>query len=825
MLLRLRSPWAPLRRCSDCPSPDCPVDRDACHRLGTDQSVSNRGLRASQFRRFKFRGDIVVTATRRSEVARNIPISISAVSQEQLERSGAREAKDVVRLVPGLAYTENSSGQAILAVRGVQSTAVFGNLQQTVALYHDDVPVLDLVVPWTVPRLQLFDVERVEVLRGPQGTVFGAGALSGAIRVISNKPNLSNLEGATDATVTSTKGGDIGAAINGMVNLPIVADRFALRAVGYYDFSPGWIDNPNLGKDTNHGTLYGGRLQARWKPAENFDVVASASIEVNKPHDSAYVPYGSNTDVATYRIRNFNTDNTKIFSLNAVYSMPWATLTSSTSYLERKATSSLDFSDFANVLTGLTAASPLIDRFTTKNFVQEVRLASESEHPFKWLIGGFYENYKLNLLEQISQVGVAGTTSPYGGVFPTNFLEDIGVQTKIQDYAVFGEASYDIVPDLMFTAGARYSHYSLETTNLGGISGQTLFDGPTSTVTKETSNSALTPKFSLSYKPGKNAMVYVSASKGFRTGNTNLVSPIDPFSGQALPQSFAPDTLWNYEAGAKLGLLNNRLTITAAAFYIDWQKIQLQVRTPSGLPYTANAGSATSKGVEFEIVGRPVKGFELGTSLAYTDAKLKSVSAGVPAAKAGDRLPGSAPFTAYVYGEYSIPVGPQSKLLVRADYSYTGRQFSDLGNFNNPSAIRYGDYSDVGARATLQLGSYELGLFVRNVLNDRSRVAARTFFLSQAEIRHTPRTIEPISAPNGEFARTRSCALRASGCSSGDGTGGTVSASRRSPHRLAHCTRLKARAWAARAGRRLRDRKKREMRNYNMTVRDEGSKR
>jgi iron complex outermembrane recepter protein len=684
--------------------------------------------------------EVVVTATRRPEAARDIPISISAISQAQLERSGALEAKDIVRMVPGFAYTENSSGQAILAVRGIQSSAVFSNLQQTVALYNDEVPVLDLVVPWTVPRLQLFDAERVEVLRGPQGTLFGAGALSGAIRVISNKPDLSKFSGAAEASLSTVKGGDVGGSADVMINIPVVTDQFALRAVGFYDSSPGWIDNPNLGNDTNSSKLYGGRIQARWKPAENFDLIASASDEVSKPRDSAYVPYGSNSDTATYRVANFNTDDTRIFSVDATYTMPWAALTSSTSYLERSATSSLDFSNFANSLTTLTTVSPLIDRFSTKNFVQEVRLASRAEGSLKWLIGGFFEDYKLNLLEQISQLGVSGTASPYGGTFPTDFLEDVGIQTKIRDYAAFGEVSYDIVPKLMITAGARYSHYSLEETQMGGISGQTLFDGPPSTVTSPASNSSVTPKVSLSYKPDKNTMIYALASKGFRTGNTN-VATIDPFTGQPLPRSFDPDTLWNYEIGAKVGLLDNRLSIDASAFYIDWRKMQLQVRTPSGFPYTANAGTAVSKGAELVIVGKPTRSFEIGTSLAYTDAKLKSVAAGVPAAKVGDQLPGSAPFTAYLYGEYSLPVGREKNLLLRADFSHMGRQFSDLGNLDNPAALRYGDASVFGARATLRAGSYEFGLFVQNLFNDRSAVAARKFFMSDAEIRQTPRTV------------------------------------------------------------------------------------
>ncbi|MBB6427891.1 TonB-dependent receptor [Sphingopyxis sp. JAI128] len=686
--------------------------------------------------------DIVVTATRRSQSIRDIPASISALSQEQLQEAGALQAKDVARLVPGFAYTEVNSGQAVLAVRGVQTSAVFGNVQQPVALYYDDVPVLDLTIPWTVPRLQLFDAERVEVLRGPQGTLFGAGALSGAVRVINNKPDTTKVEAAAEGVLTSTKHGGIGGSLNMMVNAPVVTDKFALRLVGHYDYSPGWVDNASLGKkEANHGESYGGRVVALWKPQDDFELVATAGIEANRPYDSAYVPYGSGSDTSTFRVRTYNNDTSKIFSLNANYSLPWATLTSTTSHISRRAYSSMDLSGFANVLTGLTTVSPLIDKFRTKNFLQEVRLASDSDHPFKWVIGGFYENYDFKLRETISQEGVAGTPSPYGGVFGTNFLEDIGIQSKIEDYAVFGEASYDITPSLMLTAGARYSNYSIKVHEDFAISGTTLFDGPPAVIDRKSSNNSVTPKVSLSFKPSKDFMLYALAAKGYRTGNSNLVAPIDPFTGQPLPQSYDPDSLWNYEIGTKFAMFDRRLTVDFVAFYIDWKKIQLQVRAPSGLPYTDNAGSATSKGLELQVVARPVEQFELGTSLAYTDAKLKSVKPGVPGAKVGDQLPGSTPFTAYVYGQYGVPVGADSKLLLRMDYSYTGRGFSDLGNDNNPAALRYGKYSELGARATLRSGNYQLGLFVQNLTNSRGRIAARTYFVDQVEIRQMPRTI------------------------------------------------------------------------------------
>jgi iron complex outermembrane recepter protein len=677
---------------------------------------------------------IVVTATRRAESILDVPVSITAISEKEIQESGAQQAEDLVRMVPGLAYTENSAGQAVLAVRGIQTSAVFGNLQQAVALYADDVPVLDLTIPWTVPKLQLFDVNRVEVLRGPQGTLFGAGALSGAVHVVSNKPDMTSFQAATEDTLTTTDGGSIGGTANLMVNAPIVQDQLAVRAVGYYDYSPGWIDNPTLGESNgNYAETYGGRLEVKWVPVQNLDIVATIAPTVNHPHDSAYVPYGSNSDVANFRIRTYNTDNDEVYNLAVNYSMPWATLTSSTSYLDRHATSSMDFSGYANLLTGLTTVSPLLDNFNTNNLLQEFRLASSQEHPFKWLVGLFGEDYHFKLHETIQQEGVAGLG------YPTDQLENVLIKTNIKDWAVFGEASYDLTTRLTFTAGARYTHYSLYTSSQGALDGETIFDGPPSYAENSASNSATTPKFSLAYKLNDDAMVYVLADKGFRTGNANLATK-DPFTGEPLPSSYAPDSLWNYELGTKWALFDHRLDITAAAYYIDWQKIQLQVRTASGIPYTANAGSATSKGLELEIVGKPINTVEMGTSLAFNRAKLTEVNPGVPDAEVGDQLPGSAHFTAYVYGQYTARVAQSSNLIFRADYSYTGEQFSDLGNAGNPDALTYGSYSDVGARATLQTGGYNFGLFVDNLGNNRGRIAARTYFLEDMEIRQQPRT-------------------------------------------------------------------------------------
>lgn len=681
--------------------------------------------------------EIVVTATRRSESIQNVPMSISAVSQADLEKAGATRASDVVHMVPGLSYTENSVGQAVLAIRGIQTSAVSGNVQQPVAIYYDDVPVLDLTIPWTVPQLQLFDVNHVEVLRGPQGTLFGAGALSGALRVITNKPDLSEYHAAIESSATTTDGGGVGGSVNVMLNAPLIRDQLAVRAVGYYDHIAGWIDNPTRNDTrTNRADVSGGRLEAKWKPEDDLEILATYAQEVTRPHDSSFVPYGSGGDVADNRIRNYNTDNSKILNLGVTYSLPWATLTSSSSYIRRNATSSLDFSGTANLLTGLTTVAPIIDAFRTSDFLQEVRLASSQDRRFKWLVGGFVENYHFNLCENILQAGASGL-----GFGDTDYLENLCIHTKVADQAGFAELSYDLVPGLTLTAGGRYSRYSIKSSSDGALAGTDLFDGPPSNITRTTKNSAVTPKVSLSYKFTEDAMVYTLANKGYRTGNSNLVSTVDPFTGASLPTHYDPDELWNYEVGSKLAFFDRRLRIDADVFYIDWKKIQLQVRAPvSGIPYTDNAGTATSKGVEFQVVGKPTKSTEVGSSLAYTNAKLISVSPGVTA-RVGDQLPGSAPFTAYLYGQYEFPVFSDANLSLRADYSFTGREYSDLNNKDNPDALTYGNYSSFGAQATLNLRRYEVGLFASNIANSRKRVAARAMFPELAEVLQTPRMI------------------------------------------------------------------------------------
>lgn len=679
--------------------------------------------------------EVIVTATKRSESVQHIPSSITALPEAFLKGSGSQQVEDIVRAVPGFAYTENSTGQAVLSMRGIQTSGAFSNLQSPVAIYNDEVPVLDPYSPWEVPQLQLFDVNRVEALKGPQGTLFGAGSLSGALRVISNKPNLTHFDAATEETVETTERGAASYQTNLMANIPLVDNKLAVRVVGYYDSLGGWVNNTTLKeRNVNRAQVYGGRAEIEWAPTDNLNFLATISNEKTEPHDSPYVPYGSSNYTASNAVRNFNNDSTTIYNLTGTYTMPWATFTSVTSYLKRDAFSQIDFTGKSTRITGLTGPSPLIDTFNSGDFFQEVRLASSADHPYKWLIGGFFQNYHNIGIETIAQPGVSGLG------YTTNYLEADTFTPKIVDQAVFGEASYDILPNLTATAGARYTSYSVSAGTAYGIYGTTLFDGPPGSFSRPAKYSAVTPKFSLSYTVSPTIMFYALADEGYRVGEANLVPLTDPFTGQAIPPSYKPDQLWNYEIGAKTAFWNHRLVVDADIYYIDWNSIQLQQVTGGGFVYTNNAGKARSEGVELQVTAKPVSSLEVGGSLSYNDAKLLSILPGV-SATVGDQLPGSAKLNTYIYGQYSHQLANDVGLTIRMDYSYTGKEYAYVNNYNNPSALNYGDYSTVGAQAGLSFNRYEVQLFVRNLTNSRGRISARLLYPDPVEILQTPRTV------------------------------------------------------------------------------------
>jgi len=492
--------------------------------------------------------DVVVTATRRAEKVQNVPASITALPQSFIQDTGAQKLADVAAAVPGLSLDQGLSGSQVFTIRGANTTSLFANTQSPVGLYIDEVPVLDPFLPISVPQLQLFDVNRVEVLLGPQGTLFGAGSLGGAIRVITNKPNMTQYEAATEDTVEGASHGSPSYAFNGMVNLPLIEDQLALRVDVFDDHNGGWVYNTGRNeKDANRNEVGGGRAELRWTPTANFSVTGTFSTENNRIHDAAYTVYGSTQYVNNNVIPQHVDGQNKLYNIVGEYDLPWATFTSSTSYLTKQSALQDDVTDIVESITKLNALSPIVDSIHSDEFIQEFRLASKSDAPFRWLVGAYYQDYQFSDLETIQQTGAGAALAQIG--YPNDLLEDDLFRVHMTEYALFGEVSYDFTPKVTLTVGGRVFDEPVHV-QIDQIQ-PALFIGPAAIINHTGRYASGTPKINLSYKALPDVLFYGQITEGYRNGNANLSPNQDPISKVPIPGTYGPDQLWNYEIGLR----------------------------------------------------------------------------------------------------------------------------------------------------------------------------------------------------------------------------------------------------------------------------------
>jgi len=671
--------------------------------------------------------EVVVTATKRAVLSQDVPFAITALDQRALLDRGAGSADEALDYVPAVSFTSNGANSGTYSIRGISTGAAVANAQSPVALYIDDINILDPTDPNATMNLRLFDVSRVEVLEGPQGTLFGSGSLGGAIRVITNKPDPRHYRFETQDTVENTQGGQLGYDLNAMANLPLVRDRLAVRMVGYDQHYGGYVDNTRTGaSDVNHATTRGGRVELKWTPMRDLSFLGTVLGEDDSPNDSAYSFYGSHRYAWNGAVPNYNYSYTRIYSLKGVYHPRRITATSITTYADRSELSLGDFTQTAYQLLGLNAPSPITDAGPSRTFSQELRLASPQDRKFRWLIGGIYIDNRRTVLENVI---IPGTAALFG--VTSNDVSSADTFGETREEAIYGELSYDIIPHLTLTVGARRSHDKLvENQTIGGT-----LQNPSKTYDITTENST-TPRFNVSYHFTRNAMIYAQAAQGFRIGQINTVRT-DPVSGQLIPLASNPDSLWNYEIGEKSYLMQRRLLINADLYYIDWRNIQLNALTvPSGINYITNAGHAAIKGLELDVEARPAVHWSAGGSLAVTNAHLESVSPGV-AATPGDRLPGSAPLSATIYAQYTHPLTSRVDYFARVDARYVGKEYSNL---DYATSLVYGEYSQLNIRGGLRWSRYTLTAFVDNATNGGGKVSAFDSFTVPVAIRQRPLT-------------------------------------------------------------------------------------
>jgi outer membrane receptor protein involved in Fe transport len=624
--------------------------------------------------------EIMVTAEKRESTVQSTPISMTAVSGQDIQDRGLANLETLAQSVPGVSMRTSGPGQTEFEMRGMAST---GGNSPTVGFYLDDTP---LTAPAqsqngrVVIDPNLYDLNRVEVLRGPQGTLYGSGSMGGTIKLVPNAPDPAAPDASAEFVPSYTDGGGFNRTENAMVNLPFGAGTAALRMVGTESHTSGWIDRvviangqfplPTSGngvadpmgtvrgnvqaapvaadyKGSNYSDLTAVRVSLLWQPTDQLAITPSffhQRISQNALNDIDSNP-GTNTHYQPFDEPEPFFDDFNLYSLNLRYDLESLRLSSTTSYWDRDEQLNQDSAEewqwglglpsFYPSQGGIGPTNPVNEEDDkSKQLSEEVRLASTAPSALQWLVGYFYGDFE----SQWNSFWVAPDATPVFGI--SNLYTQI-VPTKIIQQAAFGEVSYRLLPQLKLTTGLRlYSYNESVRTAVSGIVSITGTNDFANFATGENDRGA-NPKVDLSYEPSKNLLVYGTIAKGFRPGGgtgpiptagalgatceANLQSVFGTSSFVQSPIAFSPDHVWNYELGEKLRAYDGRLTLNSSVYFENWTGVQQQIPLACGYPFTANAGDAHIYGAEVEMQGIIAPGLLFTGSVGYTHATIVSV--------------------------------------------------------------------------------------------------------------------------------------------------------------------------------------------------------
>ncbi|RZV32863.1 MAG: TonB-dependent receptor [Sphingomonadaceae bacterium] len=692
---------------------------------------------------------IVVTATKRATTVQDVPFSINAQTQEDIQKSGAVTLEDLSRNVAGLSVQNLGPGQSQVSVRGVSAGQVVRDqpgVKEQVGVYLDE-SVISLSL--FTPDLDLFDLNRVETLRGPQGTLFGSGSVGGTIRYITNQPQMGVVEGTAEANVNMIDGGDLGWHAKGAINLPM-GEMLAARVVGYYTQYGGFIDaiGPAGGENINSGERYGGRIAVRMDSGTGFAVtprvvyqkVTADGFNRQEIFNLYANPFMTNPvqlgEREQYlRLREGFEDETFLFDLTMEADLGPATLTSVSSYINRDILVSRD----ASALTGSVSVdlgypdaavllpSNLRDTTDLETITQEVRLSSNNSGMFQWLIGAFYSEADRVYAQRLPTPGYAaatdaalgaGTSAAVSNGFDVDSPFNSDLPYDISQIAVFGEASFDLTDALTVTAGGRYYDFEEKRTiTTGGL----FANGDTDVVDRTASN-GFTPRLLLSYEVMPDVTVNAQASKGFRLGGVNDPLNVPLCNAQDLAlfggfQSYDDETLWNYELGVKSQ--GNGFTFNAAAFYNDISNLQVTLDAGScSSRIVFNVPDAHTAGIEAELGLNPAPGLNFNLSGSFIEAEFDTTLPGALASATGisegNRLPSVPKFQIAASGSYEWPVSSGADAYIGASVSHVGTRYTQPADQEgNPRTFVHGlPFAGAPASASttvdLLLDSYEL---------------------------------------------------------------------------------------------------------------------
>jgi outer membrane receptor protein involved in Fe transport len=685
--------------------------------------------------------EVIVTAERQAQPLQNVPMSITALTGAVLQNLGAATLADISRAVPGLSVFSVGPGQNIVNIRGISSA---GGSAPTVGFYIDDTPIPNGSAGYD-PDPALFDLARVEVLEGPQGTLYGASSMGGTVRYITNQPNLAEFEGTVKGTGSYTEDGGLNNEYDGMINVP-VSSSVALRASATYRNYSGYIDRAEIdptnilqadpagsvAKDVNTESTVSTRVALEYQPLRSLTftpwvmyqrTLLGAPFTFDEPPGSFDHPL---------QIRDTSEPISNEFTLVALpvdATVGRIHLTSDTSYYDSffqavEDESKVDYFYFSPAPQTYVYPSPFWNDYHQKQFTEEARAAA-SVGPVRGLVGAYYSHVD-NPAHYFMPI-LPGYNAAFGTPFGNSQFYTQDARGRTEDLAGFGQFDISITHALQLTLGDRVFKHKDASSNVGnGVFNGGPVGGPEVYHTEENGN---TPKVVVSYHLTPNAMMYANAAKGYRPGATGAGVPASICAADlaaidrsaASTGSYEPDTLWDYELGEKVTSESLGLSVDSAVYYMKWKDLQQLLLLPiCGFDFTGNFGSAVSKGAELQVRYALSRALLVSVSGSFTQAQLASTVTGAQG-MAGDPLENVPKWTGSLAVDYQRPIHPGLNGFAHLDVS------TSSGQYNNfvPTSIYYttGGYTLADARVGVNTGNWQIAFFVSNLLNKHAETA------------------------------------------------------------------------------------------------------
>jgi iron complex outermembrane recepter protein len=727
--------------------------------------------------------EVTITAQKRVSTVQGTPISITAVSGNDLQARGIASLASLAQGTPGVSLKTEGPSQTEIEMRGMTSS---GGNSATVGFYLDDIPLTGPASAQNghvVIDPDLYDLNRIEILRGPQGTLFGSGSMGGTVRLITNQPNLSQFQSTAQSVLSGTDGGGFNHKDNLMINLPLISDTLALRVVATEDYTSGWIDRivadpfPLVGGNpvgtvrgdvqdapitkqypgSNAYQIYAARATLLWKPTDNLSVTPSYFHERSTQNGiSAYdSDPGTEAHYQPFDIAEPLTDSLTAYGLNVNYSFPTFDVTSSTARWTRNSTQVEEASEaFNNPLEGITYNSEYglanpgyygptgsgpehgMEIDPTHQFSEELRVASTGNGRASWVTGLYYSDF-------YSLWTFDGTTPNYSSYMDLGTLApattpnwfDAYSPTTLKQYAGFGDVTYALTDALKVDVGARVNHYDYRFSScLSGWGSANGAATPSCTGLIALSSTSFNPKFNLAYTFSPDLMAYGTVSSGFRPGGGNAAYPTtgaawggafqqQNYTSGKWPATYEPDRVVSYELGEKARLLDRRLTVNASIYYEDWRHVQLEAY-PNDWALNINGNYVSIYGADVDLFADLGAGFQLELAAGYLYQYLNGGPHWVitPVHK----MPEVAPESGTAALNYSTSLGGSFTFTARLENSYTGPRYSIF--FSNPYEFT-GTYKQLPAYDLVNirtgvkfLDKWSATLFVNNVTNKHAQL-------------------------------------------------------------------------------------------------------